>query len=101
MKHKDTEISQKKNPSPLDLELEEMFGAWNNAVQAIENLIQVAVNHRAMMILDKVHKAFFHCKDFIYWVYKLHLTHTFQLALEIEFKRGLHLHGEYHDTDAN
>ena len=44
--------------SPLDWELEEMFGAGNNAVWAIEDLIQVAGTHRALIILDKVYKAF-------------------------------------------
>ena len=89
------------NPPPLDWQLEEMFGAWNNAVQAIEDLIQVAGTHRAMMIPDKVYRAFFYCEDFVSWAYKLHLTHTFLLVLEIEFKRELHLHHEGYDTDAN
>ena len=78
-----------------------MFGSWNSAVQAIEDLIQVAGNHRAMMILNKVYKAFFHCEDFIHWAYKPNLPATFQLALEIEFKRELHLQNEGNDTDAN
>ena len=86
---------------PLHWELEEMFTSWNSTVWAIEDLIQVARNHRAMMILNKVYKAFFHCRDFINWTYKPNLTATFLLALEIEFKRELYLHDEDYDTDAN
>ena len=89
------------NLSALDWELEEMFGVWNNVVQATEDLIQVTRTHRAIIILDKVYKAFFHCEDFINWAYKLHLTHTFVLVLEIEFKRGLYQHDESYDADAN
>ena len=88
------------NPSPLDWELEEMFGAWNNAVWYIEDLIKAARTHRARMIIDKVYKAFFHCKGFVNSAYKSPLTHTFLLAQEI-FKRGLHLHDEGYDTDTN
>ena len=89
------------NPSCLDWELEEMFGAWNNIVLAIQDLFQVARTHRAMMILNKVYKAFFHYKDFVNWDYKLHLTHTFLFALEFEFERGLYLHDKGYDNDAN
>ena len=53
------------------------------------------------MILDKVYKPFFHCEDFMNWVYKLNLTHMFLLPLEIKFKRELYLHDEGYDTDAN
>ena len=53
------------------------------------------------MILDKVYKAFFHSKDFVNWAYKPHLTHTLLLSLEIEFERGLYLHGEGYNTDPN
>ena len=89
------------NPHSHDWELEEIFGLWNNAGQATEDLIQTARTHRAMMILNKVYKAFFHCEDFVNWAYKLHIPHTFLLALKIEFERGLHLHDEGCGTDAN
>ena len=70
-------------------------------VCATEDLIQVARNHRATIILDKVYKAFFHCKDFIHWTYKPNLPATFLLALEIKLKRGLYHIDEGYDTDAN
>ena len=73
---------------PLDWELEEMFGSWNSAIWAIEDLVQVAGNHRATMILNK---AFLHCEDFLHWAYKPNLPATFLLALDIEFKRGLYI----------
>ena len=53
------------------------------------------------MILNKVCKPFFHCKDFIILVYNLHLTHPFLLALEIIFKRGLYLNDEGYDPETN
>ena len=53
------------------------------------------------MILKNVYMAFFHCKNFINWAHKLHLTYTFLLTLEIEFERGLYLHDKGYDTDTN
>ena len=78
-----------------------MFGSWNSVVCAIEDLIQVAGNHRALMILKKVYKALFNCEAFMNWVYKLNLAHMFLLVLEIKFVRGLYLYDEGHDIDAN
>ena len=51
------------------------------------------------MILCKVYKALFPCKDFLHWDYKPNLSATFLLALEMEFEKGLCLHNEGYETD--
>ena len=89
------------NTPPLGWELEEMFNSQNNAVWAIEDLIQVVRNHRTTMILNKVYKAFFHCEDFINWAFKPNRACKLLLAFEIKFERGLYLHDEGYDIDAN
>ena len=53
------------------------------------------------MILNKVYKAFFYCEDFLHWAYKPNLLAMFLEALEIKFERGLYLHDEGYDNDAN
>ena len=85
----------------LDWELEERLSSWNSAAWAIEDLIQVARNLRAMMILDKVYKAFFYCKDFIHWAYTTNILATFLLDLKIKLETGLYLQDEGYDIDAN
>ena len=37
----------------------------------------------------------------LFWAYKPHPTHTFLLAFEIEFDRGLYLCDEGYDTEVN
>ena len=70
---KDTSPSQKMdifNTQAYEWELDRMFDIWNSVVQDIINLIQEADNYKPIVILDKVHKAFFHCHDFLHWNYR-------------------------------
>ena len=101
MVHKDTVPLQKKDVSYTDCELERMFGLWNSTIWDISDWIQVAGNHRSTMILNKLYKAFFHCDAFLNWAYRPNRSVTFMLVLENEFERGLYLHGEGYDTNAN
>ena len=53
------------------------------------------------MIIDMIHRTFFHSDDFLHWTHRPDqiLYFTFMLALFIEFKLALNIHNKGYTTD--